>query len=33
MGLGGNISLLTTFNLGKKHQQTYFLMNEDDLPS
>lgn len=33
MGLGGNISLLTTFNLGKKSQQTYFLMNEDDLPS
>lgn len=33
MGLGGNISLLTTFNIGKKSAQTYFLMNEEDLPS
>lgn len=33
MGLGGNISLLTTFNMGKKSAQTYFLMREKDLPS
>ena len=33
MGLGGDISLLTTFNMGKKSSQTYFLMQEEDLPS
>ncbi len=33
MGLGGDISLLTTFNIGKKSAQTYFLMKEEDLPS
>lgn len=32
-GLGGDISLLTTFNIGKKSAQTYFLMEENDLPS
>ena len=33
-GLGGNISLLTTFDFGKnKSQETYFLMKESDLPS
>ena len=32
-GLGGNISLLTTFNFGSSSSETYFLMNEDDLPS
>lgn len=33
MGLGGDISLLTTFNFGKKSAETYFLANEKDLPS
>lgn len=32
-GLGGEISLLTTFNIGKKSAQTYFLVKEEDLPS
>ena len=33
MGLGGDISLLTTFNMGKKSSSIYFLQNEKDLPS
>lgn len=33
-GLGGNISLLTTFNMGQaKKQESYYLANENDLPS
>lgn len=32
-GLGGEISLFTTFNMGKKSSENYFLMKEDDLPS
>lgn len=32
-GLGGDISLLTTFNIGKKSAETYFLMREENLPS
>lgn len=31
--LGGNISLLTTFNFDKQSQKSYFLKNEKDLPS
>lgn len=33
MGLGGDISLLTTFNFGSKDAQVYFLTKEEDLPS
>lgn len=33
MGLGGDISLLTTFNIGKRTAENYFLMHEEDLPS
>lgn len=32
-GLGGDISLMTTFLFGKSGSETYFLANEDDLPS
>jgi hypothetical protein len=32
-GLGGTISLLTTFSFGKRSQRTYFLPKETDLPS
>lgn len=31
--LGGEIGLLTTFAFGKNDQETYFLANENDLPS
>lgn len=31
--LGGDISLLTSFNIGSKEQATYFLSSEDDLYS
>lgn len=31
--LGGEISLLTTYNFNQPEQETYFLMNESDLPS
>jgi hypothetical protein len=32
-GLGGNISLLTTFSFGKRTQRSYYLANEKSLPS
>lgn len=32
-GLGGNIGLLTTFSFGKQSQRTYYLANQEDLPS